>query len=506
MDSVLNILRKYLETLTVAQFKKFKHHLKDLGTIPWGNLEKSDSDDTVDLIVQAYTINHSDGVILTILKKMNLNQLAMDMENELEERGCGCDPMKQSVSSLQPGEQEQEVEEGSQRKRRKESDIFCDLHRREVKLFCQDDGELVCYECINSEIHKSHNFRPISKQVLALKEELKVNMEPLRKQVKLCEEAKVICEQTATYIKSQFKRTEMLLKEEFEKLHQFLRDEEEARTAALREEETWKSEMMKEKIEKMSREISSLSDTIRIIEEEMGADDVTFLLNYKCTVERAQCTLQDPERVSGALINVAKHLGNLKFRVWEKMQETVQYAPMTLDPNTAHPHLLLSEDLTSVRRGDERQQLPDNPERFDEWSCVLGSEGFNCGTHCWDVEVGDSTWWLLGMTTESLQRKGDFTSKSGCCYIWHEDGKYGARSSPQLPTVLTVQQKLQRIRVRLDWDRGKLTFSDPINNRHIHTIKHSFTQRVFPFLANVCKLSALRILPVSVRVDQSEST
>ncbi|XP_076118988.1 E3 ubiquitin-protein ligase TRIM35-like [Alosa pseudoharengus] len=83
--------------------------------------------------------------------------------------------------------------------------------------------------------------------------------------------------------------------------------------------------MMKEKIEKMSRDISSLSDAIRAIEEQMGADDVTFLQNYKSTVERAQCTLQDPERVSGALINVAKHLGNLKFRVWEKMQAKVQY-------------------------------------------------------------------------------------------------------------------------------------------------------------------------------------
>ena len=76
---------------------------------------------------------------------------------------------------------------------------------------------------------------------------------------------------------TQAQHTEEQIMVEFEKLHQFLRDEEAARTATLREEEEQKSQMMKEKIEKMSREISSLSDTIRAIEKEMEADDVTFL-------------------------------------------------------------------------------------------------------------------------------------------------------------------------------------------------------------------------------------
>ena len=81
MDSIKDILRKTLGQLTGAELKKFNHHLKDMDKIPWGNLEKSDSDDTVDLIVQAHTVKDSDRVILRILKMMNLNQLAMDMEN-----------------------------------------------------------------------------------------------------------------------------------------------------------------------------------------------------------------------------------------------------------------------------------------------------------------------------------------------------------------------------------------------------------------------------------------
>ena len=176
---------------------------------------------------------------------------------------------------------------------------------------------------------------------------------------------------------------------------------------------------------------------------------------------------------------------------------------MTLDPNTASPRLILSENLTSVRRG-LRQQLPDNPERIDKKTSVLGSEGFNSGTHCWDVEVGENTWWHVGVMTESLQRKGDYTSMSGQWYVYHQDGKYGAHSTPQPPTLLTVKQKLQRIRVQLDWDRGELSFSDPDNNTHLHTLTHTFTERLFPYFDTGCKLSPLRMLPVraSVKVEQ----
>ncbi|KAF5899639.1 tripartite motif-containing protein 35-like, partial [Clarias magur] len=156
-------------------------------------------------------------------------------------------------------------------------------------------------------------------------EELKTALKPLQEKLKIFTECKLNWSQTAEFIKIQAKHTECQIQKEFEKLHQFLRDEEAARITALREEEEQKSQIMMQKIEKLSRDISSLSDTIRAIEEEMRAEDVSFLQNYKATVKRAQCTLQHPEELSGALIHVAKHLANLKFGVWEKMQHTVQY-------------------------------------------------------------------------------------------------------------------------------------------------------------------------------------
>ncbi|XP_053352312.1 zinc-binding protein A33-like [Clarias gariepinus] len=380
------------------------------------------------------------------------------------------------------------------------SETVCSLHSEKLKLFCLDDQQPVCVVCQTSRKHTNHKFNPIDEAVKNCKEELKTALKPLQEKLKIFKKCKLNWSQTAKYIKIQAHRTTRHIKEEFEKLHQFLRDEEAASIAALREEEEQKSQVMKEKIEKLSRDISSLSDTIRAVEEDMGAEDVSFLQNYKFTVKRAQCTLQHPEELSGALIHVAKHLANLRFRVWEKMQHTVQYTPVTLDPNTAHPRLIVSDDLASVRFSGEEQKLPDNPERFNEYMPILGSEGFTSGTHYWDVEVGDCLRWFVGVMTESAQRKGEIYSRSGIWCVEYNNGEYVARSTPQTYTPLPVTQKLQRIRVWLNWDRGKLLFYDPLNDTHIHTFTHRFSEKLLPFLRVV---GSVKLLPLqfSVRVN-----
>ncbi|XP_050959873.1 E3 ubiquitin-protein ligase TRIM35-like isoform X3 [Labeo rohita] len=165
--------------------------------------------------------------------------------------------------------------------------------------------------------------------------------------------------------------------------------------------------MMKEKLEEMNRHISALSHTIKDTEEMMKANDVCFIKEFPVTMERVQISQPDPQTPSGALIHVPRYLGNLPFRVWKKMKDIVQNTPVILDPNTAYADLVLSDDLTSVRNSEHSQPLPDNPERFNRYFCVLGSEGFNSGTHSWDVEVKESSIWSLGVTTASNQRKGN---------------------------------------------------------------------------------------------------
>ncbi len=172
--------------------------------------------------------------------------------------------------------------------------------------------------------------------------------------------------------------------------------------------------------------------------------------------------------------------------------DCVSSAPVILDPNTANPDLILSDDLTSVKLSGNSPLLPDNPERFDECFCVLGSEGFNSGTHCWDVEVKESSHWSVGVTTASNQRKGGEFFKTDVWSVRYD--QYGLSEKFGFP----VKRELQRVRVDLDYDRGTVSFSDPVTNTHLHTFTTTFTDTVFPLFRNLDQTTYLRILSVKL--------
>ncbi|XP_053180935.1 zinc-binding protein A33-like [Scomber japonicus] len=382
----------------------------------------------------------------------------------------------------------------------KKVEVVCSKHQEVPKLFCKDEQRAVCPLCEFS-LHHGHKVVPLEQAVSDLKDQLTSDLKSLQDKRHKYKQVEKTYNEMIQHSKKQLLSTERQIRAEFNKLHQFLKEEEESRLAALREEEQQKGKTMSREMKRIQEQISSLSDSISAVEEDLQKHNVSFLSNYKATQTRAraQSSLSDPQLVSGALIDEAKHLGNLSFRVWEKMKEKVHFSPVILDPNTASRWLYLSDDLTSVRYRDTDQQLPDNPERFTNYTDVLGSEGFSSGKHSWEVEVGDHPRWNVGLVKESVDRKGeaDASTENGIWCLLHRSGKY----TNCLDETVTVKKSLQRIRVQLDYDRGKVSFYDPEDETHIYTYRNTFTEILFPYF---CIVSAGDAKTTDIKICQTE--
>ncbi|XP_029019645.1 E3 ubiquitin-protein ligase TRIM35-like isoform X2 [Betta splendens] len=381
---------------------------------------------------------------------------------------------------------------------------MCSLHGEKLKLFCLLDKEPICVVCHTSKKHKQHDCCPASEAIVDVKEKMKSCLSSLQEKREALEEIKKNYEHSAAHIQVQARFVERRTHEEFQKLHRFLQDEENARLERLRREEEEKSRDIKQKIEDMERKLTSVSVSIKGLEEEMAVEGISILHNCKMSLERANCPIEGEVMAPCALIDVGRYVGSLSYHVWEKMHKIVKYTPVTLDPNTAAPWLVLTDDLTSVCDSDKKQKLPDNPERFDPDSAVLGCEAFTSGKRAWDVNVGDSTAWVVGVAKESVKKKEKVSSvlSNGylCVYFYHK--MYFAGTSPL--TRLNLKSNPQRIRVLLDCDRGRLSFYNPQDNTHIYTFKHPLTEKVFPYFWVGCQQCPLTIEPLEVIVKAVE--
>ncbi|XP_029577804.1 E3 ubiquitin-protein ligase TRIM39-like [Salmo trutta] len=157
---------------------------------------------------------------------------------------------------------------------------------------------------------------------------------------------------------------------------------------------------------------------------------------------------------------------------------------VTLDPDTAHPQLILSEDMKQVRCGDIWQHLPYNPERFDISVCVLGKEGFSSGRFYHEVQVKEKTGWSLGVARESINRKGTIylNPEDGYWTVMLRNGDYWAGAVPPVP--LYLREKPQKVGVFVDYEEGQVSFYNVEARSHIYSFTGcTFTEKLYPFFS-----------------------
>ncbi|KAF7207447.1 nuclear factor 7, ovary [Nothobranchius furzeri] len=414
--------------------------------------------------------------------------------------------LKELADSFTKKQSERSAETERKNKKEEKEVTVCEKHSGAPFWFCEDEQRAVCPVCEFS-LHQSHKVVPVEQAVSKLKEQLESDLKSLQDKRSKYKQVEETYNDVIQHSEKQLVSTERQIRAEFNKLHQFLKEEEESRLAALREEEEQKEKTIRREMKRIQEQISSLSDSISAVEDELQKDNVALLSSYKDTQTRTrtQSSVSDPQLVSGALIDVAKHLGNLSFRVWEKMKDKVHFCPVILDPNTANGWLCLSDDLTSVRRGDRKQQLPNNPERNTKYTNVFGSEGFSSGKHSWEVEVGDLPVWDVGLVKESVDRKGELKAspKYGIWCLLHAGGKYTNGSGQ----IISVKKSLQRIRVQLDYDRGDVSFYNSEDMSHICTHRDNFTEKIFLFLnigpAGAAKTTTIKICETEMVVKSN---
>ncbi|XP_015266127.1 PREDICTED: tripartite motif-containing protein 7-like [Gekko japonicus] len=347
----------------------------------------------------------------------------------------------------------------------------CQKHQEPLKLFCEFDEALICVVCEQSQEHQYHDIVPVEEASQAYKDQFCTYVEILQKERNkiLAYKASLVKESQDLLKQTRGEQQKTLIK--FRQLQKFLEEQEKLLLAQMEEVEEEVAKKRDWHLAGISEALSSLEGLIREMEEKSQQPAEDLLQDARSTLQKYE------EKVS--FENPVASLAP-KWRIWDssdlnpllegiekQLKDTLdsgihlQKANVTLDPDTAHPELILSEGQKSVRDGGIAQALPYNPERFDKCSAVLGREGFTGSRHFWDVLVGTEEGWAVGVARKSVRRKGGsiINPGEGVWAVGKWSGTYRAFTNEQRHP-LTLTGELKRIRVCLNYAGGRVAFFD----------------------------------------------
>ncbi|XP_033480670.2 E3 ubiquitin-protein ligase TRIM21-like [Epinephelus lanceolatus] len=395
-------------------------------------------------------------------------------------------------------------------------DRICKKHDKPLELFCKTDQTCVCTLCPVSD-HRMHDVVPLRDEYKKKKAELgkteaEIQQMILKRQLKIKEikHSVDLSEKDADREIAEGVQVFTALKESVERgLNELIKTIEEKQRRTQKQAEGF--------IKELEQEISELKRRKTEVKQLSHSEDHLQLLQSVQSLKAARLSKDwtgvtvCPPLYEGTVVRAVSQLEEtlseqMKRLVAEpEMKRVQQYAvDVTLDPETANPYLILSDDGKQVKHVDVKKHLSDSPKRFSRYICVLGKQSFSSGRSYFEVQVKEKTGWALGVARESVNRKGDvpLTPQDGYWTVWLiKANEYIALAGPTVR--LSLKSRPQKVGVFVDYEEGLVSFYDVDAAALIYSFTGcSFTGKLFPYFGpcanNGGKNSApLIILPVN---------
>ncbi|XP_019820360.2 E3 ubiquitin-protein ligase TRIM58 isoform X1 [Bos indicus] len=377
---------------------------------------------------------------------------------------------------------------------------LCVRHGEELTRFCEEDQEVLCWVCDTTPEHRSHHTTSLQEAARCYQIKLQVAQELVRKELEEASTQEANVGKKTVIWKEKVEMQRQRFRWEFEKYRGFLALEEQLQLRRLEEEERATLQKLRESKNRLVQQSRALKELAEELEERCQRPALGLLegvggaLSRFCALLRSKnVTRLEPESIVMELKTMCRIPGMREML--RKFQVDIK-----LDPATAHPSLLLTADLRSVQDGELWRDVPNNPERFDTWPCILGLQNFSSGRHYWEVMVGERAEWGLGVCQDTVSRKGEITPspENGVWAMWLLKGsEYMVLASPSVP--LLHLERPRCIGIFLDYEAGEISFYNITNGSFIYTFNHLFSGFLRPYFF-ICDTTPL-ILPPMTEVE-----